>query len=365
MKRKFLPLLLFVLFQLLILNSKSNNSIKYQPLETVIYYKLGQSIVPLRIFQYGEAKDLVMINLHDDEMTSVNAGQQFLEKHGGLMIKIENNNKRNIRFKLAGRNYTFDPNRIFSRQGISKSLEELSVLNNTAIDEIEKFANRILQLIPENPSCIIALHNNTEGQYSIASYFRGNKREKDAKKVYANSLQDEDDLFLTTDSLLYHRLTGENYNCILQDNEKANKDGSLSVYCGERNIRYLNCETQHGKTLQHFEMLIKAANYIKRENPDIVIYSFKLAALPRMNGETLPAIYFGEKKIGIIKSMDVFDNEVHGKMEIDKKFRLNSNADFFLFQNNDQMKFEMRIDPTREKKQLDPNKDVIEIITRK
>ena len=350
---------------MLILNSKSNYAAKYAPFETIIYYKLGQSTIPLKTFQYGEAKDLVMINLHDDETTSVNAGRRFLEIHGGLMIKIENNNKRNIRFKLAGRNYTFDPNRIFSRPGISKSLEELSNVNAGAIDEIEKFGTRLLQLIPGNTSCIIALHNNTEGQFSIASYLPGKKREKDAKKVYTNSMLDEDDLFLTTDSLLFCKLAAEQYNCIWQDNENANKDGWLSIYCGERNIRYLNCETQHGKISQHFEMLMKAANHIERINADVSMYSFRLKISADINIETPGEIYFGEKKIGIINTLKKEADLISGKIEIDKNFKLYSNADFFLYQYPDHIKFEVRIDPTREKIQLDPNKDVIEINVKK
>jgi hypothetical protein len=68
-------------------------------------------------------------------------------------------------------------------------------------------------------------------------------------------LQDPDDFFLTTDSLLFHRLAAKKYNAILQHNQRAKQDGSLSVYFGRKKIRYLNCETQHGKAGQFKEMM--------------------------------------------------------------------------------------------------------------
>jgi hypothetical protein len=126
---------------------------------------LGSSTIQLKIFPFGHAKDLVMINLHDNEITSVTAAKELLEAHGGLLIKIENNNKRNIRVRLANHNYQFDPNRIFSREGIRRSLVKQSRISNAAINEIEKFAARILQLIPKiHPAslrCTIILKVNS------------------------------------------------------------------------------------------------------------------------------------------------------------------------------------------------------------
>lgn len=265
--KKAVPIFLFF-FSCRLLTAQTLNSPAFEknfiPWETTIYYKLGNSIIHLKTFQYGKAKDLLMINLHSDEVTSVSAAHKLLEANGGLLIKIENGNKRNIRFRLGNQNYVFDPNGIFSQEGIIKSLKEHGNISKVAVQEVEKFARRILELIPENPSCVIALHNNTEGQYSVMTYATGNEKETDAKKVYVNPKQDTDDFFLTTDSVLYLRLSGEEYNCILQDNKNANKDGSLSVYCGEKKINYLNCETLHGKTEQYLEMLIIAKKHIEK-----------------------------------------------------------------------------------------------------
>ena len=223
--------------------------------EKTIFYQLAENIVPIKIQQYGERNDIVLVNLHDDELTSVDAAKRILEEHGGMLIELENNSERNIRFKLKGNFYKFDPNRMFSKEGIKKSLEQLGTTSPKAIDEVEKMGQRIIQLIPEKTHCIIALHNNTPDLFSAMEYAPGNKRAADSKKVYINVEQDADDFFLTTDSHLYEKLADKGFNTILQDNKKCTEDGSLSVYCGRKKIRYVNCETEHGKTEQYYEMI--------------------------------------------------------------------------------------------------------------
>lgn len=223
--------------------------------EKTIFYQLADNIVPIKIRQYGERTDIVFINLHADELTSVDAAKRILEEGGGTLIEIENNCQRNIRFKLARRFYEVDPNRMFSKEGINKSLKQLGITSTKAIDEVEKLGQRIIQLIPEETKCVIALHNNTADQFSALEYAPGNRRAMDSKKVYINREQDADDFFLTTDNHLYEKLADSGFNTILQNNKGCTDDGSLSVYCGRKNIRYVNCETEHGKTEQYFEMM--------------------------------------------------------------------------------------------------------------
>ena len=223
--------------------------------EKTIFYTLAGNIVPIKIQQYGERTDNVFINLHDDEITSVDAAKRVLEEYGGLLIEVENNAQRNIRFKLDRFFYQVDPNRIFSEEGIKKSLEQLGITSGKAVDEVEKLGQRIIQLIPEEAKCIIALHNNTPDLFSVAEYASGNKRSVDCKKVYISPEQDTDDFFLTTDNNIYEKLADKGFNTILQDNKNCTEDGSLSVYCGKKSIRYVNCETEHGKAEQYYEMI--------------------------------------------------------------------------------------------------------------
>jgi hypothetical protein len=228
---------------------------RYIPMERTVLYKLGELTVPLHISQYGDASTNICVNLHDNEGTSVQAARQVLETKGGILIRIENGEQRQIKFRLRGRSFTIDPNRIFSRAGIRDCLVENRCYADFAVDIIENFGKRILDLIPGKASCIIALHNNTEGNYSIRSYLPGGDKRKDAREVFAAPGQDMDDIAFTTDETLYRKMAAFGYNSIWQDNRAVKKDGSLSVYCGENDLRYINIETEHGKTSQYEEML--------------------------------------------------------------------------------------------------------------
>lgn len=327
-------------------------------------HKLGDKVIKLTTFQYGSSKDIVYVSLHDDEITSVNSVKRLLERQPGLLIKIENNRTRNVKFRLNGRYYTFDPNRMFSRVGIIQTLTMFGSVNIKAVDEIEKFADKVLQLIPENPGCIIALHNNTNGKFSVNSYLPGNIREKDAKKLFINPEEDPDDVFLTTDSVLFGNLSFDNYNTILQDNENAKKDGSLSIYCGEKGIRYVNCETEHGHDIQYQQMIMLVTGHAQKKETEVVAYNYKLMTgagsfSPRSNTEIL----FGDKKVGFIRSVTTDSSwATVGKLEITKDFPLYSNMDFLFFPYPaSSPRFEVRIDPTRERELLDPSKTVVKI----
>lgn len=238
----------------------------FVPSERTIFHKIGDRNITVKIFQYGDVKDFVCINLHSNEVSSFTAAKSVLEETGGTLIKIENNRQRVIKFKLKGVTYGFDPNRIYSRVGIEQTLRENRKLTREAMDEVEKFAKQILQLIPDSTKCIIALHNNTEEAYSVRSYLPDGNRKNDAKAVYKDSTQDVDDIAFTTDSILYQRMADFGFNSIWQDNEKVKRDGSLSVYCGEKDKRYINIETQHGKVEQYIIMLEKLLLVLFDEN---------------------------------------------------------------------------------------------------
>ncbi|MBS1654650.1 MAG: hypothetical protein JSU05_07390 [Bacteroidetes bacterium] len=357
---KRLYILLFFSFSILIsLKNFCRNlpAIYTSPItEKTIYYKLGDRQLPITTRQYGDKNGLVFINLHSDEFTSVIATRQILEKEGGLLIKIENNGKRNIRFRLKNHTYSFDPNRIFSRNGILKTLQENGRVSNAAADEIEKFAARLLNLLPEKLAFVIALHNNTPGRFSAMDYLPGEEREVDAKKVYINPKADSDDLFLTTDSILFKKLAAEKFNIILQDNENAREDGSLSVYCGKRKIHYLNCETEHGKIQEYYSMMSAAISFMPRKDPAMLYYSFELEN-PGTDLSKNAEIRFGEKVVGYVKSAELNDaiDKITGELEVVKTFRLYTNMDFYLSDCAEcETYVDIRIDPTRKREMMTP-----------
>lgn len=361
---------LFVLGSYLVEAQNSTTMVvteNYSPKTASIRHRLGETQILIKKMQYGDVKDVLYINLHDDEKSSVEAAQSLLKKEGGLLVKFENNRKRNIRFRLKGKYYMFDPNRMFSREGASQSLRELGRVSNDAVNEVVKLGQRIIQFIPENPSCVVALHNNTEGRFGVNSYRPGSPIAGNAKMYYENPADDPDDIFFTTDSLLYHRLSSEKFNSIWQDNSNVRRDGSLSVYCGERNIRYINCETQHGKTEKYLTMLLALTPHLEKINTDAVSYNYRFTTDDQSLIRPGQEVYFGEKKIGEVKTVNSDDSLlISGTLEIDKTFELHSNAEFFFLLSADNTpRLEIRIDPTKEKQPFKAQADIILINTKK
>lgn len=83
--------------------------------------------------------------MHDDENTSFDTAVQALRSHGGTLVAIEADGKRN----LSG----VDPNRNFSGDGIG-----CSKLGNDAAPRFTKFIRELID--PAQP--IVALHNNAK-----------------------------------------------------------------------------------------------------------------------------------------------------------------------------------------------------------
>ncbi len=240
---------------------------KYAAQETRITYSWENKTTDITVLSYGDRKDIVMINLHDDETTSVEAAKQVLEETGGVLIKIENESKRLINFAQHGRIFSFDPNRMFTREGIRASLlRHTKYSSEPAIKKIEGFARLILDQIPQNVTTLIALHNNDEGRLSVSSYEKGGEYKNEAAIVAKAPGQDPDNFFFTTDSRLFKQLKRSGYNVVLQENKKATNDGSLSIYYGRRKKSYVNVEAEIGKLEEQKKMIQSVAGFIVTGN---------------------------------------------------------------------------------------------------
>jgi|GEM_PF-434106 len=300
----------------------------YNPTVRIIQYQLGETIIPIKIYAYGNATDIVMINVHSNESTSVKAAMSWLRKNGGMLIKIENGTERNIVFKIGNDKFQFDPNHIFSKKGILADFELYKKSSPKAIAETGKFAKKILSLFPLYPSCIIALHNNFPGGFGIDDYLPTGERAGDAANVYKNADKDPDDIFFTTDSRLFDQLSGAGYNSILQDVSKAKDDGSLSMHYHHKNIRYLNCETEHEKLDVYETMITDALACIERCDNDQYLYTFKCtdtALMPLME-KGIPvyadSVYMGEVK-STYRSKSY--KKMYGKMALKKGMLIEKN----------------------------------------
>jgi hypothetical protein len=109
---------------------------------------------------------------------------------------------------------------------------------------------------------LIALHNNTDSNYSILSYADDGSEAQNTGELFVNSKEDPDDFIYTTDKELFAFLKSKNVNVILQSEEAFVDDGSLSVYCAINGVRYANIETEHGHLSKQTELLNLLAEFL-------------------------------------------------------------------------------------------------------
>lgn len=209
---------------------------------------IGDSTIQI-LQEYGEVDDKILfINVHEDEQTSIDAVYQFAITNPLHFVRLKHNETRRIDFSLRGHNYSVDPNRIYTRKGRRKTLKDGGKFSLKAAKSIRLFADTLLNYLNDR-SVIIAVHNNTDVNYSINSYLPEGDEAKNTAEVYINPEMDPDDFVYTTEQHFFDKLKEMKINVILQDNQKYVNDGSLSVYCGVNGIPYINIEAQKG----HYE----------------------------------------------------------------------------------------------------------------
>ena len=244
-----------------------------QPLVTIKKDTIGSSTIKFTTSCYGNTDSSIMfINLHENESTSVDAAKQVLETSKKYCVtQLQFKNIRFITFSCVGKNFTVDPNRIFTSRGALASLKKNShAYSDEIFSEALKLVNRFgagyTTTFVNNKKLVIALHNNTNGEpLSIITYKSGSES-KNAADVYMNLQQDPDDFFLTTEKMIFGYLKQKGFNVVLQDNENALDDGSLSVYAGKKKIPYINIEAQVGHLAEQQKMIGAVLEYIKIKN---------------------------------------------------------------------------------------------------
>jgi hypothetical protein len=210
----------------------------------------------------------VYVNLHDDENTGVEAGLEALNLSGGRLIELRHDGRRHLTFTLRGKDYRVDPNRIFTLAGVRATLEKQSRYAEDAADAVGQFAKELLAVYRiDRPDAVIALHNNTEGAYSALSYAAGGDLVHDAEAVHIRDGGDPDDFFFVTERPVFDALKRRGYNVVLQDNRSVTDDGSLSVYCGKANVRYVNVEAQDGHLKEQARMILDLKSVLDELGP--------------------------------------------------------------------------------------------------
>ena len=208
------------------------------------------------------------VNLHDDENTSVQAVQDVLKHSGGRLVELRHTGQRLVAFRLKGSDYRVDPNRIFTPAGLRATLERHSQYADDAALAVRRFAEGLLTVYRiDAAEAVIALHNNTPGMYSALSYADGGPYARDAEDVFIRGGSDPDDFFFVTERLVFDALKRRGYNVVLQDNRRVTDDGSLSVYCGKANVRYVNVEADNGHLKEQTQMILDLKSILDELGP--------------------------------------------------------------------------------------------------
>lgn len=227
----------------------------FQPLFAKdIFVPLGERNVRFEVIESPvRGRGPLFISLHSNELNTVAAARQLIRSHAGTLILIDGGGKRRLSFD-SGK--SVDPNRVFSKKGIARDLNRFSHYTETSAKQASDFGSQVIKKLGiSSKRPVIALHNNTNGGYSIHSYERGGSESAAATEVYHAPGKDTDNFFLVTRSQLFKELKKAGFNVVLQANRGAPDDGSLSVYCGKKGITYVNVETQLGDSKTAREML--------------------------------------------------------------------------------------------------------------
>ncbi len=173
---------------------------------------------------------------------------------------------------MDGQQHRCDPNRIFTAVGVRATLEKLSSSSQPAEQEVARFGEQLIQQYQlDRVQAVIALHNNTDQRYAASSYAKGQEYESDATAVHIEADSDADDFFFVTEQRFFEALTKQGFNAVLQNNETVTDDGSLSVYCAQQGVPYVNVEAQHGHLDEQIAMLEALFNMLEDMNQVVLV----------------------------------------------------------------------------------------------
>jgi hypothetical protein len=220
-----------------------------------VAFAIGDTRIHAQVSTFG-TRPLTLIHLHEDEPTAVQATVSVLQKRGGRLIDLVHSGHRRVTFSLEGVNYSFDPNRIFSNDGLMKTLRGDVPIPAGAYEAVRKFAEEFVSFFKlDAQPILIAVHNNGEGDLSIYSYQPGHTYAADAEQLAISSEADPDDFFYVTHGPFFEKLRAARCHVVLQNNQILRDDGSLSVFAGRRGIPYINVEAENAHLTTQIQML--------------------------------------------------------------------------------------------------------------
>lgn len=207
---------------------------------------LGDRLVKIIKEDYGPGK--VFVHLHANEVTALKAARRVAATEGGQVITLVHAPTRDIEFYYHGRHYAFDPNRIYTRQGIIETLKKHHCYRKDVVPMIERFAKQVLATIPSGK--IVAVHNNKD--YSLLDYLPHHSLARDAHALYYSKDVYYRNFYLVTQTKDFKHYRSMGFN-VVQQAVHAKDDGSLSIALKHRN--YVNVEAGYNELRPQIQML--------------------------------------------------------------------------------------------------------------
>lgn len=213
------------------------------------------------IHRGGRSVEATFISLHADERTAIRAFQALSKDSTRVALyTFGTGGERLASIAHRGTSYRYDPNRIFTLEGIHATLRLYNAeAPGPVVQRLTQIADSVMRRITptRKGGFIVALHNNTEGALSVRSFVDS----PDAEEVHVAADMDPDDFLYVTrrSDFVYFKARG--HNVVLQ-HPAARDDGSLSVRCQRLGIPYINVEVQHGKQSLQEAMLLDAYQLI-------------------------------------------------------------------------------------------------------
>lgn len=219
-------------------------------LSSVATINLRLGLTEIHVLRYQSCHQLgvVFLNLHRNETTSIQAGKRYILGKAATFYHFTGLPQRNLCFTFNDQQYQVDPNRIFTPLGIEKTLLENGPCNNELIDTVQLFSQTLIShLRLAEASVIVALHNNSDPEFSLSAFQPGGEYHAYVQKVSCSHGENPHNFFYVTSAAHFDYFKQLGWNVVLQNNLTSPDDGSLSIFCGQNNISYINIEAKLGQ----------------------------------------------------------------------------------------------------------------------
>ncbi|HEO65694.1 MAG TPA: hypothetical protein ENI73_07475, partial [Spirochaetes bacterium] len=214
--------------------------------------------------------NLKYLFIHDNEHTARKVSRYAIQKYGGTLFEIMNNNRRNLNIHVDNHLVAYDPNRIFTRHGLNQDLtaQNSGLPGNTlkkALNDIRMVRNGLIRALNlHNENFLISIHTNNRCSDLSIRYFQ-KKELSDQFLVFINENHPPKNFFYTInykDFLFFKRHL---YNVVLQKESTMCDDGSLSILMAKKKMNYVTLEVQEGHIRFQKKMLDLTVEYGRQQ----------------------------------------------------------------------------------------------------